>query len=61
MEWIVVAIYIAGALIAHFIIYRDVTMADAEHQSANITCILWPIALLICFGLWLEKLVHKIL
>lgn len=46
--WLIIIItYIIGALVTHYIIYKEVNENEIEHQSANIMCVLWPVALLI--------------
>lgn len=51
-------LYIAGALIAHWIIYRYYK-GNIEHESANILCILWPVAAVIYFIVLLLKAVRQ--
>lgn len=61
MEWIVTILYIIGALVTHYIIYRGVSEDEIEHQSANIACMLWPVALAIWIMLKVEYLIKSII
>ena len=61
MEWIVTILYIIGALITHYIIYRGASGDEIEHQSANIVCMLWPVALAIWCILKVEYLIKSII
>jgi hypothetical protein len=60
MEWIVIVIYVLGMFITHLIIYKD-GKKGIDCTAANICCAIWPIALLICCLLQVEKWVIKIL
>lgn len=61
MEWIIAIVYIIGALVTHYIIYRRANEDEIEHQSANIMCMLWPIVLAIWILLKVENLVKSII
>ena len=56
MEWISAIIYIIGILATHYIIYHDRKENNIEHQTANIACLLWPVAMLLYFMLFVEDL-----
>lgn len=58
MEWTTTIVYIIGALVTHYIIYRN-SDDNIEHASANIACILWPVAVLICLILEMENICDK--
>ena len=59
MEWVVTSLYIMGALITHYLIYKrvneEILQEKLDHQTANITCILWPIALMLYVLLTIEQ------
>lgn len=59
MEWIVTIVYILGAITAHCFIYSN-DNGEIEHQSANIACMLWPVALAIWLLLKIENLIKSI-
>ena len=61
MEWIVTILYIIGALVTHYIIYRGANEDEIEPQSANIACMLWPVALALWCMLGIEKIIKYIL
>ena len=61
MEWIIAIVYIIGALVTHYIIYRGANEDEIEHESANITCMLWPIALAIWVLLKIEYLIKLVI
>ena len=61
MEWIVTIVYIIGALVTHYIIYRGANEDEVEPQSANIACMLWPVALAIWILLKIENLIKLII
>ena len=58
MEWIITLLYIMGALVMHYIIYSS--KEAIEHESANIACLLWLVALCIVLLLYIERLIVKI-
>ena len=60
MEWIVTIVYILGAITAHCFIYSN-DDGEIEHQSANIACMLWPVALAIWIILKIEYLIKSII
>ena len=47
MKGIILVIYIVGAIATHFVIYRNSSLQDIEAETANITCVLWPIVLIV--------------
>ena len=59
MEWIVTLVYVIGALITHYIIYRNKKEENIEAQTANLTSLLWPVALCICLILFVEGLIKN--
>ena len=59
MEWIVTIVYILGAITEHCFIYSN-DDGEIEHQSANIACMLWPVALAIWIILKIEHLIKSI-
>ena len=61
MEWIIAIVYIIGALVTHYIIYRGTNEDEIEHQSVNIACMLWPVALAIWCMLKIEYLIKSII
>ena len=61
MEWMITLLYIGGAILTHCILYKDVSDEDVEDQIASITCILWPLVLLIITVLFVERIIKKIL
>ena len=58
MEWIVTILYIVGTLITHYVIYK-VSGDEVEHPTANIVCLLWPIAWALIAITSLEKFISK--
>ena len=60
MNWIVIAIYVIGIFATHFIIYKG-SEEDIDHNTVNIVCVAWPIAILICSLLLVERLIKRLL
>ena len=57
MAWIITLLYIIGAVIAHCIIYRSAD--EIEPETANITCMLWPVAAIVCGILYIENIFNR--
>ena len=56
MEWICAIIYIIGAILTHYIIYKYRKETNVEHQTANIVSFLWPLALIVFIVITIEHL-----
>lgn len=60
MNWIIIAIYFIGIFATHLIIYKD-GEEGIDHNAANIACVAWPVTLLICGLLLIERLIRRFL
>ena len=59
MEGLVTLIYIAGAFITHYYIYKDEDPYEIEQPAANIACALWPITWAIYIIINIEKFMKE--
>ena len=59
-ESLAILIYIVGAFVTHYYIYKDEDPYEIEHQSANVACVLWPLTWAIYLLINIEKFIKNL-